>query len=194
MKSIGEPQRQSLLAIVFLALRFIRNIGIVQIVVGIGFVLTRSPSLLLVVFGVIVIGGVLLLIATLNWWRYTFYVADGELRVMRGVLSQQELTVPLDRVQSVSIEQKLLHRVVGLVQVSLDTAGTSAAEFTIDAVDQEIAASLQAAAADHAARKARDAAMVAAPPPIAGLAPIHDTPPPPVDPSRSSSNTIPVGY
>ena len=36
-----------------------------------------------------------------------FAVVDGELQVHRGVLSQQNLTIPLERVQSVSIEQDL---------------------------------------------------------------------------------------
>ena len=148
---LSEPQRQSPLAIVFLALRTIRAIGIVQIVVGIGFVLSRSPSILLLVVGAVIIGAVLFSIATLNWWRYTFHIENGEVRVNKGVLSKQALTVPLDRVQSVSIEQKFLHRLVGLVQVSLDTAGAQTAEFAIDAVDQKVATALQSAAADHAA-------------------------------------------
>jgi putative membrane protein len=163
--SLVEPQRQSLLAILFLALRLIRNIGILQIVIGIGFVLSRSPSLLLLTAGLFIFAVISLTLASLSWWRYTFAVANGELVVRRGVISQDTLTVPLDRVQSVSIEQKLLHRAVGLVQVSLDTAGTSTAEFTIDAIDRSVADALQRAAADYR----RDANGTAhAPNPAAG--------------------------
>lgn len=160
--SLAEPQRQSLLAIVFLVLRFVRGIGIVQIVLGAGFVLAQSPSLLLVMLGVVVLAAIALGFAALGWWRYTFAVRNGELQVNRGVVSQQTLTVPLDRVQSVSIEQKFLHRIVGLVQVSLDTAGTSEAEFTIDAVDREVAVALQTAAADHKARVTSAASVASA--------------------------------
>ncbi|MFT7648772.1 MAG: putative membrane protein [Candidatus Poriferisodalaceae bacterium] len=147
--SLVEPQRQSPLAILFLALRLIRNIGIIQIFVGMGFVLSRSPSLILVVLGLFVVAAIALSLAALGWWRYTFAVDAGELVVKKGVVSQDTLTVPLDRVQSVSIEQKLLHRLVGLVQVSLDTAGTATTEFTIDAVDRAVAVALQRAAADY---------------------------------------------
>ena len=93
-------------------------------------------------------GVIFLAVATLRWWRYTFMVDGGELRVDRGVLSRDTLTVPLDRVQSVSIEQKFLHRLVKLVQVSLDTAGTSNAEFTFDAVERDVGLELQRVAAD----------------------------------------------
>ena len=146
--SLAEPQRQSLLAIIFLAARTIRQIGIVQIVIAGGFLISRSPSLLVLIGVVLAMGVIFLAVATLRWWRYTFMVDGGELRVDRGVLSRDTLTVPLDRVQSVSIEQKFLHRLVKLVQVSLDTAGTSNAEFTFDAVERDVGLELQRVAAD----------------------------------------------
>ncbi len=146
--NLEQPQRQSILAIVFLAARTIRQVGIVQIVIAGGFLISRSPSLVVLIAGVLVIGAIFMAIATLRWWRYTFMVRNGELRVDRGVLSRDTLTVPLDRVQSVSIEQKFLHRVVKLVQVSLDTAGTSNAEFTFDAIERDVAIELQRVAAD----------------------------------------------
>ena len=136
---------------IFLVLRFVRSIGIVQIVVGAGFVLSRSPSLIALAFGVLVVGAVLLSIAALGWWRYTFAVQDGELRVEQGVISRQRLTIPLDRVQAVSIQQKFLHRIVDLVEVSAESAGTAASEFTIDAIKRPVAEALQTAAADHRA-------------------------------------------
>ena len=161
--SLHEPQRQSLFAIAFLGLKTIRSIGIVQLAIGVGFVIARSPSFLILIAGVFVVGFVFVAFATLRWWRYTFAVVGGELQVNQGVLSRQTLTVPLDRVQSVSIEQKLLHRFFGLVQVTLDTAGTNAAEFAIDAVSRDVATALQRAAADY-----RRTAPVSAPAGIPG--------------------------
>lgn len=147
--SLAEPQRQSPLAILFLALGLARNIGIVQMFVAVGFVVSRSPSLILLAVGVFALSAIGLLVAALVWWRYTFVLDDGELVVRKGVISQDTLTVPLERVQSVSIKQKLLHRAFGLVQVSLDTAGTSTAEITIDAVNRAVAVALQDAASIH---------------------------------------------
>lgn len=146
---LATPNRQSLWAVVFLALRTLRQIGIVQILIGIGFVVSRSPSIPLLFALVAALGAVLFAVATLQWWRYTFAVDGSELIVHRGVVAQQTLTIPLDRVQSISLEQQLLHRVVGLVQVTLDTAGAQAAEFTIDAIEEPVAVELQRVTADH---------------------------------------------
>ena len=146
---LGIPQRQSLWAVVLLGLRALRQIGVFQLVVLVGFVIARVPSVQLLI-GLVFLGGVVLFaIATLQWWRYTFSVVGSDLVVRRGVLQQQQLTIPLERVQSVSLRQQLLHRVVSTVQVELDTAGTDTAEFVIDALDRPVAEALQAAVAGH---------------------------------------------
>ncbi len=184
LQLLAEPQRQSPLAVVFLALRTLRQVGIAQIVVAVLFI-SRLPTAALLLI-VPLVGLVILGFSLLAWWRYTFLVADGELRVTKGVLSQDKLTVPLDRVQSVSIQQRFLHRLVGLVNVSVDTAGTSEAEFEIDAVDRSIAEALQRLAADGARAAANTAASAAGQvgsfdnPGVPGLP--HVQPPAPVAP------------
>ena len=146
---LESPQRQSLWAVGFLALRTIRQIGVIQIGLAIGFLIARLPSLLALAGVVALIGVVLFVVATLQWWRYTFHIVGDELVVERGVLQRQTLSIPLGRVQSVSLEQKLLHRIVSLVQISLDTAGTETAEFVIDAVERPVAVELQRVVANY---------------------------------------------
>lgn len=146
---LSSPQRQSPIAALFLVLGFVRSIGIFQIVIAGGFILSRSPSILALAIGVLIVGSILLGIALLGWWRYTFSVQEGELRVENGVLSRHRLTLPLDRIQSVSIEQKFLHRLVGLVEVTADSAGTATSEFRLQAVQREVAEALQSVASDY---------------------------------------------
>ena len=100
---LDEPQRQSPLAVVFLAARTIRQVGIFQVLLAAGFVISRSPSVVVLIFAALVVGALFFAVSTLQWWRYTFVVSNGELRVDRGVLSRNTLTVPLDRVQSLSL-------------------------------------------------------------------------------------------
>ncbi|MEO0494142.1 MAG: PH domain-containing protein [Actinomycetota bacterium] len=121
--------------------------GLAQLVIAFVF-LSRLPTTTLFVVAPL-IGLVVLAFGAVAWWRFTFCVTDGELRVTRGVFSEDRLNVPLERVQSVSLEQEFLHRVIGLVQVSVDTAGTSEAEFTIDAVDRSVADALARVAAER---------------------------------------------
>ncbi|MEM7324307.1 MAG: PH domain-containing protein [Actinomycetota bacterium] len=145
---LGTPTRQAPLAVVFIAWRFVRNLGLANL--GIGLVFLISGRLPLALLGFAAIASVVgLVLMTLAWWRFVFLVEADELLVRKGVVSQERLTIPLDRVQSVSIDQKLLHRFVGLVSVSVDTAGSSEAELQIDAVDRGKAEALQRLAAGH---------------------------------------------
>ena len=152
--TLETPQRQSLWAVGFLALRTVRQIGLIQLGLAIGFLIARLPSLLALIAVVALIGVGLFVVAALQWWRYTFCIVGDELVVERGVLQRQTLSIPLGRVQSVSLEQKLLHRIISLVQISLDTAGTETAEFVIDAVDRSVALELQGVVANYRGRTA----------------------------------------
>lgn len=145
---LSEPQRQSPIAVVFLAIRAFRALGVSQVVVFLVFASQAPvPGGLFALVPVVIL--VLLAYGVLAWWKYTFQVANGELLVAKGVLSDDRLSLPLDRVQSVSIEQQFLHRIVGLVEVSVDSAGTSDTEFKIDAVDRKVAEALRLVAAEQ---------------------------------------------
>lgn len=165
LELLGIPQRQSRWAIAFLALTTLRRVGIAQLVVMVIF-LGRLPLVALFVlipFALVV----LLMVGVAGWWRFTFMVADGELRVTKGIVSDDKLSIPLDRVQSVSLEQGFLHRLINLVGVSVETAGASEAEFTIDSVERQVAEALQRVTAEHRNLVASptDAADAPLPPP-----------------------------
>ena len=139
---LTEPQRQSPFAIVMLGVRLVRSLGIVQLVVAIAVIVRWAADGRLLV-AIVVAGALFLTLSALSWWRYTFRFVDDELVVTSGVLRADRLTVPIDRIQSIAVEQELLHRVTGLVKVVIDTAGSSQAEFTIDAVARPVADELR---------------------------------------------------
>ena len=62
-----------------------------------------------------------LLAAYLQWTRLTYTVNEADIRVESGVLSRAARSVPYDRIQDVSLEQKLLPRLFGLVEVKFET-------------------------------------------------------------------------
>lgn len=142
MIDLTTPQRQSPLAIVFLGIRIVLSLGLAQLII-LFLLVSQAPldgALIGLPFLAILGLGAL---SALAWWRYTFMLVDGELVVTRGVFRLDRLTVPVDRIQSVAIDQQLLHRLTGLVKVSVDTAGSSEVEFTIDAVTRQMAEELQ---------------------------------------------------
>lgn len=168
---LTEPRRQSPIAVFFLALKVLRGIGLVNLGIAALFIF-RAPvpgGLFLVAPLIVIAIGAL---GVLSWWRFTFNIVGDELRVTKGIFSVQRLTVPLDRVQSVAIDQEFLHRAVGVVRASVDTAGSAVAEFTIDAVDRPVAEALQRVTAEH----------VRLTPDVAGLTPEPGSPVPPPPP------------
>ncbi|MFK8023594.1 MAG: PH domain-containing protein [Ilumatobacter sp.] len=144
MTALREPKRQSPWAIAFLGWRIVRSIGGVQAAIALFFVFTRGiGSWLLIVLPVLAVA--IGIAAGLSWWRFTFQLVDDEFIVRSGVLRIDRLSVPIARVQSVSTQQDLLHRLVGVVRISLDTAGSEETEFRLDAVDRSIADEMQRA-------------------------------------------------
>ncbi|MFU7527251.1 PH domain-containing protein [Qipengyuania sp. ASV99] len=60
-------------------------------------------------------------VAYLRWSRLTYTIGEADIRVESGVLSRSARSVPFERIQDVSLEQKLLPRLFGLVAVKFET-------------------------------------------------------------------------
>lgn len=144
---LTRPVRQSPIALVFIAVRFVRRLGVSALVAAV-FVVFNAGTAFVGLALAILAAAVLLLVSALGWWRFTFVVEGEELVVTRGIVTVQRLVIPLDRIQSVAIDQRLTHRLVGLVRATVDTAGSTSTEFEIDAVDRRIAEALRRLAAD----------------------------------------------
>lgn len=70
---------------------------------------------------VIAVIGANVLIAYLQWTRLTYTVNEADIRVESGLLSRAARSVPYERIQDVSLEQKLVPRLFGLVEVKFET-------------------------------------------------------------------------
>lgn len=62
-----------------------------------------------------------LVVSYLQWTKLTYTVGDSDIRVESGILSRAARSVPYERIQDVSLEQKLLPRLFGLVEVKFET-------------------------------------------------------------------------
>ena len=65
--------------------------------------------------------GIMVCIGVLRWFTTTYRVAAEQVQVRRGILRRQVLTVSLDRVRTVDVSASALHRVLGLVRVTVGT-------------------------------------------------------------------------
>lgn len=81
----------------------------------------EAGKLLLVVPIVIAALGVNFLFAWLRWLRLTYVAGASDIRVESGIVSRAARSVPYERIQDVSIEQKLIPRLFGLVELRFET-------------------------------------------------------------------------
>jgi putative membrane protein len=65
--------------------------------------------------------GLSLLFTYISWMRLTYRVGEADIRIESGVISRAARSVPYERIQDVSMEQKLLPRLFGLVSIKFET-------------------------------------------------------------------------
>lgn len=70
---------------------------------------------------VVAVVGANFAIAYLRWKRFTYAVRESDIRVESGLLSRSARSVPYERIQDVSLEQKFLPRLFGLTEVKFET-------------------------------------------------------------------------
>ena len=74
--------------------------------------------------------------ALARYLRFQYELDGDTLTVESGVFARQSRQIPLGRVQNLDVEQNILNRLLGLAIVRFETAGGSATEATLDAVDE----------------------------------------------------------
>jgi putative membrane protein len=65
------------------------------------------------------------------WRRFSYTVGNTDIRVESGILSRAARSVPYERIQDVSLEQALIPRLLGLVQVRFETGAGGKDELSL---------------------------------------------------------------
>ncbi len=69
-----------------------------------------------------------------QWLRYRYRLTSRELAIDSGFVRRQQRRIPVSRVQDLSFEAGPLHRLLGVVVVSVQTSGTEGAEAKLDVI------------------------------------------------------------
>ena len=83
----------------------------------------------------------LLIIAWVRWSRISYQLGPEEIRIKSGIISRNNRSLPLERIQDVSLEQKMLHRLLGLAAVKMETGASGGEDDKLEAlrlVDAEL--------------------------------------------------------
>ncbi|WP_340588141.1 PH domain-containing protein [Erythrobacter alti] len=78
-----------------------------------------------------------LLPAWLGWYRLRYRIGTSDVRLEQGIISRSARSVPYDRIQDVSLEQKLIPRLLGLVEVKFETGAGGKEELKLALVTED---------------------------------------------------------
>ena len=79
-----------------------------------------------------------------RWACFHWRVDEASLVIREGLVTRKQRILPLERIQAVELVRPLGHRLLGVVQVRIEAAGSGAAEGQIDALSPEVAHRLRA--------------------------------------------------
>lgn len=110
-----------------------------QAAIPIALVAFGSGGLGLVMLAPIVLGIALVgaFFSFLAWKRLTYTIGAQDIRVESGILSRSARSVPYERIQDVSLEQKLLPRLFGLVAVKFETGAGGGEDLSLAYLTEE---------------------------------------------------------
>ncbi len=142
------PQREDLFATLFSAAKVLRILFNILWPLGLASLLKGELFFFPLYVWAIILVVVCLLIGLhsyLAWKNFNFYIKDNEFVVKKGYLRKSIVTLPLEKIVSVNTHQKLLHQVLGVVAVQVDSTGTSKKEVEIKALKKKYAIALEKA-------------------------------------------------
>jgi putative membrane protein len=83
------------------------------------------------------------LFSWIAWRHFRYRVGDSDIRVERGLFSRTARSVPYERIQDVSLEQALVPRLFGMVEVKFETGAGGKDEMRIRYVTEREADALR---------------------------------------------------
>lgn len=126
-----------------------------SIVFGAVAIVSAGPALVVIVPILLVVA----FVQYLQWQRYRYGFDGRVVRVHRGVLQRQHRSIDVGRVQQVEIDQPVLHRLLGLAVLRLETASEGGeTEVELNGVRLDDAESLRTAVRGARAAVGGDAA------------------------------------
>lgn len=84
----------------------------------------------------------------LRWFTTTYRIGPVHVQLRRGVFRKKVLSVPRNRIRSVDVEARVLHRLLGLAVLRIGTgrrSGRSEEKFELDALDASLVPGMRAA-------------------------------------------------
>ncbi|MFQ3588351.1 MAG: PH domain-containing protein [Fimbriimonadaceae bacterium] len=85
----------------------------------------------------VILGSLTVFGALAKYLTYSFAVSGGNLIIRSGWLFRQNRTIPIDRIQNIGLKRGVVHRMLGVVDLEIETASGRGAEATISVLGIE---------------------------------------------------------
>lgn len=120
--------------------------------------------------GVVVVLGLVVLVSWISWRATKYHLDQSAFYLRSGVVFRQNRRVPLNRVQSVDINQPLLARIFGLAAVRIESAGGADSNVELSFLPNRVAKQLREEILNRAAQDPESRAAASAEPASARVA------------------------
>jgi len=150
----SQPQKQAMIGLVLILVKVIRRaINVFLPLILLYVVRSQTSSVDKWQILLIVLSAFMVVRAVLEYFNYRYYIDNNELVIRKGVFRRQLISLPLEKIQGVQLEQHLIHKLFGAARMSFDTPGTESTEVKIDAIEMHQAAALKAFILEHRAEQ-----------------------------------------
>lgn len=141
---ISKPKHLHPIAIILFAFRKLKDL--IFLFVSIFIFFNEDKFFIYALIGIIILVILIAISSWLKWLRFTYSIHEDELRIEHGIFIRKKRTISKHRIQSINLNQNILHRLFGLTGVQVETAGS----------DMEVDAHLNALKMSEAEQLRRD--------------------------------------
>ncbi|MEP2990865.1 MAG: PH domain-containing protein [Parasphingorhabdus sp.] len=117
-----------------IVLKSVSLLGRNIILIGVLYFSLFDQNLLYTALAALAIMVIVFGLTALIWSRFTYQVEAKEIRIKSGLINRNNRSIPFDRIQDVSLEQKLLSRLLGLTTVRFETGSGGGEDGALDAL------------------------------------------------------------
>ncbi|MCH8979617.1 MAG: PH domain-containing protein [Armatimonadetes bacterium] len=94
-------------------------------------------------------GALAVISSVVRYFTFSYAVHEGHLHIRSGVFTKQNRTIPLTKIQNINISRNLVHRLLGLVDLKIETASGAGAEASLSALSESEAARVKVELLQH---------------------------------------------
>ena len=135
MTEFKEAKRQSPVAILLILYKVIRLILRQSLPILIVLVLNpKGGKVDYVGIALIVISSISAVSSIMSYYRFFYFVDDKHFHIRKGWLVKSNISIPIERIQTIDFSQNPIHKIFNVVQLDIDTAGSANKEIHIDAL------------------------------------------------------------